>query len=104
MGGYRPHPIGAYGELLILNHPLFTQRRLSTIRKISFQPSLLCNRTTALGHLKKLVSFDWDIQDRQMICKIQHVDLQLAIQLKKCFPQRSFHMNTRYIPTAFLKI
>ncbi len=57
MGGYRPHPIGAYGELLILNHPLFTQRRLSTIRKISFQPSLLCNRTTALGHLKKLVSF-----------------------------------------------
>jgi len=57
VGGYRPHPIGAYGELLILNHPLFTQRRLSTIRKISFQPSLLCNRTTALGHLKKLVSF-----------------------------------------------
>ena len=56
-GTLHANSISTYDELLILDHPLFTQRRLSTIRKISFQPSLLCNRTTALGHLKKLVSF-----------------------------------------------
>ena len=51
-----------------------------------------------------MVSFDWDIQDRQMSCKIQHVDLQLAIQLEKCNKQHSFYIDNPYIPTAFLKI
>ena len=30
---YHASPIGAYDELLILDHPLFTERRLSTIAK-----------------------------------------------------------------------
>ena len=39
-----------------------------------------------------------------MCCKIQHVDLQLAIQLEKCNKQHSFYIDNPYIPTAFLKI
>ena len=49
------------------------------------------------GIPKELASLDWHIQDRQMSCKIQHVDLQLAIQLEKCNKQHSFDINSRYI-------
>ena len=38
-----------------------------------------------------------------MSCKIQHADLQFAIQLEKCNTQRSF-INSHYIPAALLKI
>ncbi len=101
---YHASPIGAYDELLILDHPLFRQRRLSTIPKIFVSTESSVQHGQQLwGIPKELASFDWDIQDRQMSCKIQHADLQFAIQLEKCNTQRSF-IDSHYIPAALLKI
>ena len=101
---YHASPIGAYDELLILDHPLFRQRRLSTIPKIFVSTESSVQHGQQLwGIPKELASFDWNIQDRQISCKIQHADLQLAIQLEKCNTQRSF-IDSHYIPAALLKI
>ena len=88
---YHASPIGAYDELLILDHPLFRQRRLSTIPKIFVSTESSVQHGQQLwGIPKELASFDWDIQDRQMSCKIQHADLQFAIQLKNAFRNVAF--------------
>ena len=101
---YNASPIGAYDELLILDHLLFRQRRLSTIPKIFVSTESSVQHGQQLwGIPKELASFDSDIQDRQMSCKIQHADLQFAIQLEKCNTQRSF-IDSHYIPAALLKI
>ena len=98
-GTLHANSISTYDELLILDHPLFRQRRLSTIPKIFVSTESSVQHGQQLwGIPKQLASFDWNIQDRQISCKIQHADLQFAIQLEKCNKQHGFDINSRYIP------
>ena len=61
---YHASPIGAYDELLILDHPLFRQRRLSTIPKIFVSTESSVQQNNSLRTFKKTGKLLWFLRAR----------------------------------------
>lgn len=102
---YHTSPIGPYDELLILDHPLISKRRLSSIPKIyvSTHESVVHGQHL-WGIPKEHAQFEWQEKDQEVLCQIQHQNQHMTIRLKKTKSARQFYINSHHIPASMLKI
>lgn len=102
---YQHSPVGPYDELLIMDHPLISKRRLSTIPKIyvSTQESLVHGQHL-WGIPKEHAEFNWQTQGQEVICQITHQQQTLTLRLRKAKSSRSIYINSHHLPTSMLKI
>lgn len=80
---YHHSPVGPYDELLIMDHPLISRRRLSTIPKIyvSTHESIVHGQHL-WGIPKEYAEFDWREQGQETICRITHRGQNMTLRLK----------------------
>jgi len=102
---YHHSPVGPYDELLIMDHPLISRRRLSTIPKIyvSTHESIVHGQHL-WGIPKEYAEFEWQEQGQEVICRITHQGQNMTVRLKKSKSSRSFYLNSHHLPTSMLKI
>ncbi|MDH5820477.1 MULTISPECIES: acetoacetate decarboxylase family protein [Acinetobacter] len=102
---YHSSPIGPYDELLILDHPLISKRRLSSIPKIyvSTHESVIHGQHL-WGIPKEHAEFEWQEKNQEILCHIQYQNQRMTIRLKKTKSARKFYINSHHIPASMLKI
>lgn len=102
---YHQSPIGPYDELLLLDHPLLSKRRLSSIPKIyvSTQASVEYGQQF-WGIPKEFATFNWSQQDETTQCQLEAHNQTLALTLTQCKKARPFYINSHHIPRSMLKI
>ena len=102
---YHHSPVGPYDELLIMDHPLISRRRLSTIPKIyvSTHESIVHGQHL-WGIPKEYAEFNWQEQGQETICRITHRGQSMTLRLKKPKSPRSFYLNSHHLPSSMLKI
>lgn len=102
---YQDSPVGPYDELLIMDHPLISKRRLSSIPKIyvSTEESLIHGQQL-WGIPKEYAQFEWQQQGQEVMCHITYQSRTMSIRLKKSKSPRSFYINSHHIPASMLKI
>lgn len=102
---YAQSPIGAYDELLILDHPVLQQRVLSNIPKIFVSTESSVQHGQQLwGIPKELATFEWQTHAQQSTCNIRQADLELCIRFEQHAKGRCINVNSQYLPAALLKI
>ena len=102
---YAQSPIGAYDELLILDHPVLQQRALSNIPKIFVSTESSVQHGQQLwGIPKELATFEWQTHAQQSTCIIRQTDLELCIRFEQHAKSRCINVNSQYLPAALLKI
>ena len=102
---YHDSPVGPYDELLILDHPLWSKKRLSSIPKIYVSTDISVIHGQKLwGIPKELAKFEWQQHDNEVVCTIEVEQQKMQIRLKKSRLQRSFYINSHHIPAAMLQI
>ena len=102
---YHDSPVGPYDELLIMDHPLFSKKRLSSIPKIyvSTETSVVHGQYL-WGIPKELAQFEWQQHEQELVCTIQFQQQKMQIHLKKTRSTRSFYINSHHIPASMLQI
>ncbi|MFH7806057.1 acetoacetate decarboxylase family protein [Acinetobacter sp. BSP-53] len=102
---YHDSPVGPYNELLILDHPLISKRRLSCIPKIyvSTEASML-NGQHFWGIPKQLAQFEWLIHDDVVYCNICFEQQEMSLCLQKYKHSQTFYVNSHHLPARLLKI
>lgn len=102
---YHDSPVGPYDELLILDHPLISKRRLSCIPKIyvSTEASML-NGQHFWGIPKQLAQFEWLIHDDVVYCNICFEQQEMSLCLQKYKHSQIFYVNSHHLPARLLKI
>ena len=102
---YQHSPVGPYDELLILDHPLISKWRLSSIPKIFVSTEISVQHGQQLwGIPKELATFEWQEQGQDTHCTIHFAQQCMHIHLRKPKKQCSFYINSHYLPAAVLKI
>ena len=82
---YQQSPIGAYDELLLLDHPILSKRRLSSIPKIFVSTQISVMHGQKLwGIPKELADFEWQTQETSTICQISSQEQSLVLSLTPC--------------------
>ena len=81
---YHESPVGPYDELLLLDHPLISKRRLSSIAKIyvSTETSVVHGQHF-WGIPKQLAEFEWVIKDDVAYCTISFEQQEMSLCLYK---------------------
>ena len=98
---YQHSPVGPYDELLILDHPLISKRRLSSIPKIFVSTEISVQHGQQLwGIPKELATFEWQEQGQDTHCTIYFAQQCMHIHLRKPKKQCSFYINSHYLPAA----
>lgn len=102
---YESSPVGPYDELLILDHPLISKRRLSSIPKIYVSTHESVAHGQALwGIPKEYAEFEWEEHHQDTICRISHQGHQMSLSIRKTRSPRQFYINSHHIPASMLKI
>jgi acetoacetate decarboxylase len=102
---YHESPVGPYDELLLLDHPLISKRRLSSIAKIyvSTETSVVHGQHF-WGIPKQLAEFEWVIKDDVAYCTISFEQQEMSLCLYKYKHSQTFYMNSHHLPARLLKI
>ena len=102
---YHESPVGPYDELLLLDHPLISKRRLSSIAKIyvSTETSVVHGQHF-WGIPKQLAEFEWVIKDDVAYCTISFEQQEMSLCLYKYKHSQTFYMNSHHLPTRLLNI
>ena len=102
---YHESPIGPYDELLLLDHPLISKRRLSSIAKIyvSTETSVVHDQHF-WGIPKQLAEFEWVIKDDVVYCTISFEQQEMSLCLYKYKHSQTFYMNSHHLPARLLNI
>jgi Acetoacetate decarboxylase (ADC). len=80
---YHDSPVGPYDELLILDHPLWSKKRLSSIPKIYVSTDISVIHGQKLwGIPKELAKFEWQQHDNEVVCTIEVEQHKMQIRLK----------------------
>ena len=102
---YQTSPIGPYDELLVLDHPLMSKKRLSSI------PKIYVSTETSMKHgqhfwgiPKQLAEFEWVITEDKVYCHVSfdQQDMRLCLQKYKRSP--AFYINSHHLPATLLNI
>ena len=105
---YQQSPIGAYDELLLLDHPLFAEHKLHTIPKIYVSTQNSVNHGQQLwGIPKELANFEWREHGNDVQCTIHlphDLDNQIVIRCSKASNPHLWPASSKMLPAAFLKI
>lgn len=105
---YQHSPIGAYDELLLLDHPLFTDSKLHTIPKIYVSTQISVNHGQQYwGIPKELACFEWREHGNEVQCTIRlphDLHNSMVIQLNKAPNPRLWPASSKILPASFLKI
>ncbi|WP_411691922.1 acetoacetate decarboxylase family protein [Acinetobacter gandensis] len=102
---YKHSPVGPYDELLILDHPLMSKRRLSSIPKIYVSTQISVDHGQALwGIPKELAKFEWQQHAQEIVCSIKVQQHEMRIRLTKTRRLRSFYINSHHLPASLLEI
>ena len=102
---YHESPVGPYDELLLLDHPLISKRRLSSIAKIyvSTETSVVHGQHF-WGIPKQLAEFEWVIKDDVVYCTISFEQQGMSLCLYKYEHSQTFYMNSHHLPARLLNI
>lgn len=102
---YHESPVGPYDELLLLDHPLISKRRLSSIAKIyvSTETSVVHGQHF-WGIPKQLAEFEWVIKDDVAYCTISFEQQEMSLCLYKYKHSQTFYMNSHHLPARLLNI
>ena len=102
---YHESPVGPYDELLLLDHPLISKRRLSSIAKIyvSTEASVVHGQHF-WGIPKQLAQFEWVIKDDVVYCTISFEQQEMSLCLYKYKHSQTFYMNSHHLPARLLNI
>lgn len=102
---YHESPVGPYDELLLLDHPLISKRRLSSIAKIyvSTETSVVHGQHF-WGIPKQLAQFEWVIKDDVVYCTISFEQQEMSLCLYKYKHSQTFYMNSHHLPARLLNI
>lgn len=101
---YQHTPVGAYDELLILDHPLMSKKVISTIPHIYVSSAISVEHGNALwGIPKQLAQFTWQTEHTKTHCKMSAADESLSIEIEKFKKSRNFSVDSRYFPRALLQ-
>lgn len=105
---YRQSPIGAYDELLLLDHPLFAEHKLHTIPKIYVSTHSSVNHGQQLwGIPKELANFEWQEHGNDVQCTIHlphDLNNQIVIRCTKASNPYLWPASSKILPASFLKI
>ena len=105
LGRYKESPVGPFDELLILDHPLMSIRRLSSIPKI-----YVSTKTSVVhgqhfwGIPKQLAQFEWLIKDDVVYCNISFAQQEMSLCLQKYKHSQDFYINSHHVPARLLNI
>ena len=102
---YHESPVGPYDELLLLDHPLISKRRLSSIAKIyvSTETSVVHGQHF-WGIPKQLAEFERVIKDDVAYCTISFEQQEMSLCLYKYKHSQTFYMNSHHLPARLLNI
>lgn len=102
---YHESPVGPYDELLLLDHPLISKRRLSSIAKIyvSTETSVVHGQHF-WGIPKQLAEFEWVIKDDVAYCTISFEQQEMSLCLYNYKHSQTFYMNSHHLPARLLNI
>ncbi len=102
---YQDTPIQPYDELLILDHPLMTQRILSTIPKIyvSTTESVIHGRRL-WGIPKELARFEWRRQQNQLFCHIASSEHEMSLHIGFSPYFKGVPVNSKHLPKQLMQI
>ena len=102
---YHESPVGPYDELFLLDHPLISKRRLSSIAKIyvSTEASVVHGQHF-WGIPKQLAEFEWVIKDDVAYCTISFEQQEMSLCLYKYKHSQTFYMNSHHLPARLLNI
>ena len=102
---YHESPVGPYDELFLLDHPLISKRRLSSIAKIyvSTEASVVHGQHF-WGIPKQLAQFEWVIKDDVVYCTISFEQQEMSLCLYKYKHSQTFYMNSHHLPARLLNI
>ena len=102
---YHESPVGPYDELLLLDHPLISKRRLSSIAKIyvSTETSVVHGQHF-WGIPKQLAEYEWVIKDDVAYCTISFEQQEMSLCLYKYKHSQTFYMNSHHLPARLLNI
>lgn len=102
---YHESPVGPYDELLIIDHPLMSKRRLSSIPKIYVSTEVsVVNGQHFWGIPKQLAQFEWVIKDDVVYCNISFQQQKMSLHLQKYKHSQAFYINSHHIPARLLNI
>lgn len=102
---YHQSPVGPYDELLLLDQPLLSKRRLSSIPKIYVSTQISVEHGQQLwGIPKEFAQFDWHMQNETTQCQLSTQNQTLRLTLTQCKKARPFYINSHHIPRSMLKI
>jgi hypothetical protein len=92
---YESSPVGAYDELLILDHPLISKRVLSSIPKIYVSTlTSVTHGQTLWGIPKELAQFEWQDTENGLTCTVHVLNQQLIISTnRRAFITNQYHLN-----------
>lgn len=102
---YHESPVGPYDELLILDHPLMSKRRLSSIPKIyvSTETSVVHGQHF-WGIPKQLAQFEWLMKDDVVYCNVLFEQQEMSLCLQKYKHSQAFYINSHHLPARLLNI
>lgn len=102
---YHESPVGPYDELLLLDHPLISKRRLSSIAKIYVSTEIsVVHGQHFWGIPKQLAQFEWVIKDDVVYCTISFEQQEMRLCLYKYKHSQTFYMNSHHLPARLLNI
>ena len=102
---YHASPVGPYDELLILDHPLISKRRLSSIAKIYVSTEMsVVHGQHFWGIPKQLAQFEWLIKDDVVYCTISFEQQAMNLCLYKYKHSQTFYINSSHLPARLLNI
>ena len=102
---YQNSPIGPYNELLILDHPLLSKRRLSSIPKIYVSTlESVVHGQHLWGIPKEHASFEWSEDAAHLKCTIRVNDQSMTIDIDRPKSARRFYINSHHLPSSMLSI
>lgn len=102
---YESSPVGAYDELLILDHPLISKRVLSSIPKIYVSTlASVTHGQTLWGIPKELAQFEWRDTKLGLTCTVRVAGQHFTLTLYKAKKPKLFYINSHHIPSSILQI
>jgi hypothetical protein len=102
---YQNSPVGPYDELLILDHPLLSKRRLSSIPKIYVSTlESVVHGQHLWGIPKQLARFEWTEDTTYLKCKITVDQESMTININRPKSAQRFYINSHHIPNSMLSI
>lgn len=100
---YQATPVGAYDALVLIDHPIVTQQRVSTIPFIFVStPESVEYGNKWWGLDKKLANFSWQDHDQQTSCEIEYQGQRVSLVLEQHKQSPLTYINSHQLPEAIL--